>query len=95
MVKNTKRKYGYGPKVGFTCGSFDLLHTGHVLMLKEAKDVCDFLIVGVQSDPTIDRPEKNKPIDIDVYFNSRNHDWSTSYLRQRVYEAEKNKDNGN
>lgn len=49
-------------KVGFTCSTFDLLHSGHVLMLKEAKQQCDYLIVGLQIDPTIDRPEKNKPI---------------------------------
>ena len=49
-------------KVGFTCSSFDLLHAGHILMLKECKDRCDTLIVGLQSDPTIDRPKKNKPI---------------------------------
>lgn len=48
--------------IGFTCSSFDLLHAGHVLMLEEAKTVCDYLIVGIQTDPTIDRPEKNKPI---------------------------------
>ena len=48
--------------IGFTCGAFDLLHAGHVLMLEEAKSVCDYLIVGLQTDPTIDRPEKNKPI---------------------------------
>ena len=49
-------------KIGFTCSSFDLLHAGHVIMLKEAKKQCDYLIVGLQSDPTIDRPEKNKPV---------------------------------
>ena len=49
--------------VGFTCGAMDLLHAGHVLMLKECKEQCDFLIVGLQTDPTIDRPEKNKPIE--------------------------------
>lgn len=49
-------------KVGFTCSSFDLFHAGHIMMLKEAKSVCDYLIVGLQTDPTIDRPEKNKPI---------------------------------
>lgn len=49
-------------KVGFTCSCFDLLHAGHILMLKEAKSKCDHLIVGLQSDPTIDRPEKNKPV---------------------------------
>ena len=47
--------------IGFTCSSFDLLHAGHILMLKECKDKCDTLIVGLQSDPTIDRPEKNEP----------------------------------
>ena len=49
-------------KVGFTCSCFDLFHAGHVMMLKEAKEQCGYLIVGLQSDPTIDRPEKNKPI---------------------------------
>ena len=48
--------------VGFTCGSFDLLHAGHALMLKECKKYCDYLIVGLQSDPTIDRSDKNKPV---------------------------------
>ena len=48
---------------GFTCGAFDLLHPGHILMLKEIKDQCDFLIVGLHSDPSSDRPEKNKPIE--------------------------------
>jgi glycerol-3-phosphate cytidylyltransferase len=48
---------------GFTAGSFDLLHAGHILMLKEIRAQCDFLIVGLQTDPTIDRPEKNKPIE--------------------------------
>lgn len=48
--------------VGFTCGAFDLLHTGHLVMLKECKNHCDRLIVGLHSDPSIDRPKKNKPI---------------------------------
>jgi glycerol-3-phosphate cytidylyltransferase len=134
-------------RVGFTCGAFDVLHAGHILMLEEAKSVCDHLIVCVQSDPTIDRPEKNKPIqsyeerlimvrsircidevrlydtendllnllheldpdvrivgqdhkgkpftgdtmDIEVYFNSRDHEYSSSDLRKRVYDAEKAK----
>ena len=46
---------------GFTCGAFDLLHAGHVLMLKQASQHCDFLIVGLQTDPSIDRKEKNSP----------------------------------
>lgn len=131
-------------KVGFTCGAFDLFHAGHVLMLQEAKEVCDYLVVGLQIDPSVDRKEKNSPIQtmderkiqllgcryVDevlvygteaallwflqdrkfdirilgadwrgkpftghdlptpVFFNSRNHKWSTSYLRQRVVEAE-------
>lgn len=49
-------------KIGFTCSCFDLFHAGHVMMLKEAKTQCDYLIVGLQTDPTLDRPEKNKPI---------------------------------
>lgn len=49
-------------KVGFTCSCFDLFHAGHVLMLKEARQQCDWLIVGLQTDPTLDRPEKNKPV---------------------------------
>ena len=49
-------------KIGFTCSTFDLFHAGHVAMLEEAKKQCDYLIVGIQTDPTIDRPEKNAPI---------------------------------
>ena len=49
-------------KIGITCSSFDLFHAGHVKMLEEAKQHCDYLIVALQTDPTIDRPEKNKPI---------------------------------
>lgn len=49
-------------KVGITFGAFDLLHAGHCLMLQEAKAQCDYLIVGLQTDPTIDRPTKNKPV---------------------------------
>jgi glycerol-3-phosphate cytidylyltransferase len=50
-------------RIGFTCSTFDLFHAGHLLMLEEAKQQCDYLIVGLQTDPTIDRPtEKNKPV---------------------------------
>ena len=48
--------------IGFTCSTFDLLHAGHIIMLEEAKHHCDYLIVGLQNDPTQDRPEKNPPI---------------------------------
>lgn len=139
-------------KVGITFSTFDLLHAGHIGMLREAKTHCDYLIVGLQSDPTIDRPDtKNKPIqtmveryaqlnalkfvdeivpyqteedvidilelfqinirflgdeyrdkdftgkdvcrkrDIDLYFNKRDHRFSSSDLRRRVYDAEKAK----
>ena len=133
--------------VGITFGSFDLCHYGHALMFEECKEYCDYLIVGVQSDPSIDRPEKNSPIqshkerlgivnsikfvdevkpydtesdvitmlkevnpdvrilgadhqgieftghdlDIKCVFNSRDHGYSTSELRRRVFEVEKNK----
>lgn len=50
-------------KIGFNCSSFDLLHAGHVTMLKMEKQLCDYLIVALQTDPTIDRPGvKNKPV---------------------------------
>jgi len=49
-------------KIGFSCSCFDLLHAGHVVMLEEAKKHCSYLIVGLQTDPALDRPEKNKPI---------------------------------
>ena len=138
-------------KIGFTCSSFDLLHAGHVLMLREAKKQCDYLIVGLQVDPSVDRNSKNSPVqtlverytqlkaisyvdeiipyqreeevvdiltmyDIDVrilgveyrqknftgkdacqkrniklYFNKRDHRFSTSDLRQRVIEEESRK----
>ena len=47
---------------GFTCGAMDLLHSGHIAMLEEAKSKCDYLIVGLHVDPTLDRPQKNRPI---------------------------------
>ncbi len=132
---------------GITFSSFDLFHSGHVAMLKEARQNCDFLIVGVQTDPTIDRPEKNQPIQsvferyvqlegckyvdqiipyateqdfidilltyqictrfigeeyrtkeytgkqlcidngIEIYYNKRQHSFSTSELRKRIKQA--------
>jgi glycerol-3-phosphate cytidylyltransferase len=139
-------------RIGFTCSTFDLFHAGHIMMLKEAKTQCDHLIVGLQTDPTIDRPDtKNKPIQsvferyeqlkackyideilvyeteadlvnillsypidvrilgqeyaekeftgrdecydrgIEFYFNKREHNFSTTELRQRVVAAEINK----
>jgi glycerol-3-phosphate cytidylyltransferase len=137
-------------KVGFTASSFDLLHAGHVQMLREAKEQCDYLIVGLQIDPSKDRPEKNTPIqtvverytqlkavsyvneiipydteqdlediltmyhidvriigeeykektftgraicasrEIDIYFNKRDHRFSSSDLRKRVCERKDN-----
>lgn len=134
-------------KVGFTCSTFDLLHAGHVQMLRDAKEQCDYLICALQLDPSIDRKEKNAPIqtvverytqlkavgyvdeiipyqtecdlmdilslyhidvrilgeeyrdkeftgkdicrkrDIDLYFNKRDHRFSSSDLRNRVCEV--------
>ncbi len=56
MNKNIKKI------IGFTCGAFDLTHAGHYLMFKECKKFCDYLIVGLQTDPSIDRKNKNKPV---------------------------------
>ena len=141
-----------GLSVGITFSTFDLLHAGHISMLAEAKNHCDYLICGLQTDPTIDRPDtKNKPVqsiverqltlgacryvdEIVVYsteqdlidliltlpidvrilgveyedtnftgrnegagrgiqhvFNKRDHSFSSSSLRKRVAEAERNK----
>ena len=142
-----------GRPIGFTCSTFDLLHAGHILMLAEAKSVCDHLIVGLQNDPTADRPSKNKPVQsiverfvqlsavkfvdeivvystekdledllmflpisvriigeeyenkeytgkqicidrgINMYFNSRNHRFSSTELRQRAYQSELSRQN--
>lgn len=131
-------------RIGFTASTFDLFHAGHIMMLKEAKQQCDYLIVGLQSDPTVDRDWKNKPVQslferfvqlqackyvdeivpyttekelmdillsysidvrivgeeyrdkqftgfnlpMEVYFNSRQHSFSTTELRNRVAEAQ-------
>lgn len=143
LIKNGKKI-----RVGFTCSAFDLCHAGHISMLEEAKNQCDYLIVGLQTDPTLDRPSKNKPVQsiverfvqlssikyideiipynnekdledillmlpidvrilgdeykdkeftgknicikrgIQLYFNQREHSFSTNDLRKRVYEAE-------
>ena len=130
-------------KRGFTCGAFDLMHAGHVMMLRDARSVCDYLIVGLHTDPSIDRPDKSRPVQsveerriqlegcryvdevvqydteeglyillqkltpdirivgqdwlgkdftgrdlpIPIYFNKREHHWSTTYLRMRVMQA--------
>jgi len=59
-IKDLKKQ---GHKIGITFSTFDLLHAGHVAMLAEAKNHCDYLIAGLQTDPTIDRPDtKNKPV---------------------------------
>ena len=49
-------------KVGFTASTFDLLHAGHIAMLREAKEQCEYLICALQNDPTLDRPSKNTPV---------------------------------
>ena len=135
-------------KIGFTCGAFDLMHAGHMVMLEDAKSVCDKLIVAIQSDPSIDRQFKNRPVQsfeeriimvegckyvdeivlyhteedllkilkdiepdirilgsdyrnktytgqdlpIEIYYHNRKHGWSSSALRERVYYAERIKD---
>ena len=61
--KELEAKLGRLPIVGFTCSTFDLFHAGHVVMLQEAAILCDYLIVGLLVDPTLDRADsKNKPI---------------------------------
>ena len=62
MLKWLNGDVGSKGRIGITCGCFDLLHAGHATMLAEAKQHCDYLIVALQDDPSVDRQEKNKPI---------------------------------
>ncbi len=63
MIFNHIRKLkDDGKKIGITFSTFDMLHAGHIAMLAEAKNHCDYLIAGLQTDPTIDRNTKNKPV---------------------------------
>jgi glycerol-3-phosphate cytidylyltransferase len=49
-------------KIGFTCGAFDMFHAGHITMLADCRDRCDYLIVGLHTDPSVERANKNKPL---------------------------------
>ena len=65
MILSETKKYlakvrEHGKKIGFTCSAFDILHAGHYLMLKECHEVCDFLVIGLQTDPTLDTEYRNK-----------------------------------
>ena len=63
IFNHIKKLKAEGKRVGITFSTFDMLHAGHIAMLSEAKNHCDYLICGLQTDPTIDRPDtKNKPI---------------------------------
>lgn len=63
IFNHVKRLKQEGKKIGITFSTFDMLHAGHIAMLSEAKNHCDYLIAGLQTDPTIDRPDtKNKPV---------------------------------
>ena len=63
IFNKIKELKAQGKKIGITFSTFDLLHAGHIAMLSEAKNHCDYLIAGLQTDPTIDRPDtKNKPV---------------------------------
>ena len=75
-------------KIGFTCSTFDLLHAGHVQMLREAKEQCDYLICGLQVDPSIDRKEKNSPVQSLVERYSQLH--ACRYVDEIIpYQTEK------
>ena len=63
IFNHIKKLKSEGKRIGITFSTFDMLHAGHIAMLSEAKNHCDYLICGLQTDPTIDRPEtKNRPI---------------------------------
>ena len=62
IFNHVKKLKQDGKKIGITFSTFDMLHAGHIAMLAEAKNHCDYLIAGLQTDPTIDRDSKNKPV---------------------------------
>ena len=63
IFNHIKKLKAEGKKIGITFSTFDMLHAGHIAMLSEAKNHCDYLICGLQTDPTIDRPDtKNHPV---------------------------------
>jgi glycerol-3-phosphate cytidylyltransferase len=63
IFNHIKQLKAEGKRIGITFSTFDMLHAGHIAMLSEAKNHCDYLIAGLQTDPTIDRPtEKNPPV---------------------------------
>jgi glycerol-3-phosphate cytidylyltransferase len=63
IFNHVKQLKADGKKIGITFSTFDMLHAGHIAMLAEAKNHCDYLIAGLQTDPTIDRPDtKNRPV---------------------------------
>ena len=62
VLEDIREASSKGLRIGFAAGTMDLFHAGHVLMLNEAKKQCDILIVGLQSDPTLDRTSKNSPV---------------------------------
>jgi len=63
IFNHIKKLKADGKRIGITFSTFDMLHAGHIAMLSEAKNHCDYLICGLQTDPTIDRPDtKNKPV---------------------------------
>ena len=63
IFNHVKQLKADGKKIGITFSTFDMLHAGHIAMLSEAKNHCDYLIAGLQTDPTIDRPDtKNHPV---------------------------------
>ena len=79
-------------KTGITFSTFDLLHSGHVQMLREASQQCDYLIVGLQTDPTINRPEKNKPVQsiVERYIQLSSVKWIDEII---PYETEQDVEN--
>ncbi len=63
IFNHIKQLKAEGKRIGITFSTFDMFHAGHVAMLSEAKNHCDYLIAGLQTDPTIDRPDtKNRPV---------------------------------
>ena len=76
-------------RIGFTASTFDLLHAGHVQMLRDAKSQCEYLMVGLQIDPSVDRKEKNAPIQTIVERYTLNS--KVLSMLTRLYHMQQNK----
>ena len=72
---------------GFTCGAMDVFHAGHVLMMEDCKRHCDYLIVGLHTNPQLDRADKNKPVQLRKLFSQLLKYWEQSIIAMNIQQS--------